>query len=134
MTIQQAVFVKEQGIPEILTLDEINDRATHVIAFSEDTAVGTARLDIGTGPGRIVATIARVAVLPEHRGTGLGKKMIFELEALGRRAGVQIFVLRPHDYLEPFYAGLGYGRLPDEDHVVAGHRLITMEKKVTVPI
>jgi predicted GNAT family N-acyltransferase len=131
MAIQEAVFVAEQGIPADLTLDATNSHAIHVLAMHADQPVGTARLDVGCRDCAGSGTIARVAVLPAHRKAGIGRRMVVELEDIGRRAGVTRFLLHPHVYLEGFYQALGYERTPDGDHVVAGHPLITMKKTAT---
>ncbi len=131
LKIQAAVFVTEQRIPRDATLDELNARSIHVLAFADQEPVATARMTIEED-GHI-ATIARVAVLASCRNFGLGRKMVEKLEMLGRKADVRTTILRPHFYLETFYNELGYERIDGGDHIVAEHRLITMQKEWPAP-
>lgn len=128
VSIQKRVFVTEQGIPLSTTADDNNDTAIHVLATDRGRGVGTARLNVSDTSGMRHGTIARVAVLPDYRGSGIGKRMVAELERIGEFARVETFWLCPHEYLEPFYANLGYQRVAEGDHRVAGHALITMRK------
>jgi len=124
--IQLAVFSKEQGIPRDTCLAE-NDNAHHVLAFEHDRAVATARLlELGGGVGEI----ARVAVIKEHRGAGLGHRLVRELETVARELGLRRLILHPHHYLEVFYAGHGYEKTDDAVEFVGGHELITMSKSL----
>jgi predicted GNAT family N-acyltransferase len=113
--IRVAVFVEEQGIPRHLELDEIDAHATHVLALTA--------AESGT------PVIARIAVLPSHRGRGIGVRIVTMLEDIARREGRSAAELSPHYYLEDFYGRLGYRRIPGED-AVAGHRLIRMRKEL----
>jgi predicted GNAT family N-acyltransferase len=124
--IRVAVFVEEQGIPRHLELDEIDAHATHVLALTaaeSGTPVGTGRVHAEGD----VAVIARIAVLPSHRGRGIGVRIVTMLEDIARREGRSAAELSPHYYLEDFYDRLGYRRIPGEESV-AGHRLIRMRK------
>lgn len=125
--IQLAVFFEEQGIAEALCHDG-NDDAWHVLALDGDQPVATARMRRGkAGEGEI----ARVAVLPSHRSAGIGRDLVLALEKIAAHEGLIGITLHPHDYLEPFYARLGYERLDDWADSVAGHELIRMRKRIT---
>ena len=96
LEIRRVVFIVEQDVPEDLERDGRDDEAVHVIAFSGDEPVGTARVLISEDTGKI----GRVAVLASHRGTGLGKAlinaMLDELRTLGvsnAKIGAQIHAL-----------------------------------------
>lgn len=123
-TIRDQVFIDEQGIPAELEHDELDAESLHVLAYRGPTAVATARLTLNTDKE---AVLARVAVLPECRGAGLGQVVVRKIEELGAAAGVRSISLHPHHYLERFYSELGY-------HTVSGamqvgeHRLIKMAK------
>jgi predicted GNAT family N-acyltransferase len=121
--IRVAVFVEEQGIPRELELDAIDATATHVLALADGEPVATGRVH-GDGP---TAVIARIAVLPGHRGRGIGARIVGMLEDLARQQSFETAELSPHYYLEDFYDRLGYRRIPGEESV-AGHRLIRMRK------
>jgi len=124
--IRVAVFVKEQGIPEELELDETDHHATHVLVYSDDTPVATGRLSADGETG----IIARIAVLPAYRGKELGRRVVTMLEKEAIRRGFAAVELSPHHYLERFYADLGYHRIPGTEEV-AGHRLIRMRKNLS---
>lgn len=124
--IQLAVFSDEQGIPRAACLAD-NENAYHMLAMDGGSAIATARLleqDAGVGE------IARVAVLPEYRGAGLGHLLVQALEAVAGELGLQRLILHPHHYLEPFYAGHGYARTGDAAEFIGGHELITMSKSL----
>ena len=122
--VRVAVFVEEQGIPRELELDELDAIASHVIVFDGETPVATGRVTIDNGQ----ATIARIAVLPEYRGQGIGVRIVGMLEERARQRSATVAELSPHYYLEDFYDRLGYRRVPGEEWV-AGHRLIKMRKE-----
>ena len=127
IAIQLAVFTDEQGIPRATCMED-NQCASHVLAFDGVEPVATARITCDKDD---VAEIARVAVLPSHRRTGIGRNMVVELEAMARHQGAREIVLHPHRYLEAFYARLGYTRQSDTIDMVGGHDLITMTKFIS---
>ncbi len=123
--IQLSVFSGEQGIPEA-ACHEGNDAACHVLALDGEKPVATARLTCGRdGEGEL----ARVAVLPGYRKGGIGRDLVIALEQIAVREGLHGIILRPHAYLESFYAALGYSRANDLVDVVGGCELITMHKR-----
>lgn len=122
--IQLEVFTGEQGIPRATCLEGNRD-AKHVLAYEGDRPVATARVIVGEDG---CAEIARVAVLPQHRGAGIGHKMVASLESLALQLDAQSITLHPHLYLESFYESLGYHRQGDDIDIVGGHQLITMTK------
>jgi len=125
--IRARVFEDEQGFPHELNVDGADQAASHVLALDEGVPVATARLTIvGAGQGKI----ARIAVLPSHRGMGLGKQLVRELEALGRRDGLNTFCMEPHAHLEGFYQALGYETVAGSLDL-ARHPLIRMKKEVS---
>ena len=123
--IRDHVFVEEQGIPYELEHDEHDSSSKHVLARCGDVPIATARLTI-MEDGE--AVLARVAVLPDYRKSGVGRLLIAKLEELGARERVKRITLHPHHYLERFYAELGYSRFGGEE-TVGPHRLIEMEKR-----
>ena len=54
--IRLAVFIKEQGVPEELELDEEDPLAWHAIAKLDGQAIGTARLQKDGKIGRMAVT------------------------------------------------------------------------------
>jgi predicted GNAT family N-acyltransferase len=119
------VFVREQGIPAELDLDGKDQQAHQVLVCSVGRGVATGRVLVSESGE---AVLARIAVLPDFRGHGLGRIVVRELEAIAVEAGATSFRLHPHDYLERFYRDLGYTTVEGVDSV-GGHRLITMSKR-----
>jgi predicted GNAT family N-acyltransferase len=126
MAIRRRVFVEEQGIPADLDEDGLDSSAVHVLVCDGKQPVATGRLVIDT---RNEGVLARIAVLPSHRGGGLGRRVVRELESLARRRGLTALSLQPHRYLERFYADLGYETVAGTS-IVGGHELITMRKSL----
>jgi predicted GNAT family N-acyltransferase len=127
--IRRQVFVEEQGIPAVLEYDDADSIATHVLAYQDNLAVATGRLLIGAdGQG----VLGRIAVLPAYRGCGLGGQIVRQLEAYAASNSVRRLLLHPHSYLETFYCALGYQTIPDSESSVGVHRLIAMEKWLTL--
>ena len=125
--IRVRVFEEEQGLPHEVNIDGVDQAASHVLVLDGEVPVATARLTI-VAEGR--GMIARIAVLPSHRGMGLGKQLVRELEALGRRDGLNTFCMEPHAHLEGFYQALGYEKVAGSLDL-AGHRLIRMKKEMS---
>ncbi len=74
-SIREQVFVQEQNVPLELEKDELDESATHVLAFLDGEAVGTGRIyqdDLNLS----VAKLGRVAVLPHARGNGVASAII----------------------------------------------------------
>ena len=108
----QAIRVKiletEQGFPHDVNIDGLDSSAIHVLMLDDNLPVATARLTVSAeGTGKI----ARIAVLPSHRGRGLGKRLIRRLESLARRKGLHALYVEPHAHLEPFFRRLGYNKV-----------------------
>ena len=124
--IRVRVFEEEQGFPHELNIDGVDQAASHVLVLDGEVPVATARLTIvAEGQGMI----ARIAVLPSHRGKGLGRHLVQELETMGRNDGLHTLCLEPHAHLEDFYHALGYEKIAGSVDV-AGYRLIRMRKEV----
>ena len=124
--IRVRVFEEEQGFPHEVNIDGVDRAASHVLVFVGEVPVATARLTVvAEGEGMI----ARIAVLPSHRGKGLGRHLVQELETMGRNDGLHTLCLEPHAHLEDFYHALGYKKVAGSVNV-AGYRLIKMRKEV----
>ena len=104
LEIRRVVFIVGQNVPEELERDGRDGDAIHLIAFHEDAPVGTARLLIDAGKGKI----GRVAVLDSVRGLGFGKAiMAAAVEAL-REEGVTEARLAAQTHALGFYEALGF--------------------------
>lgn len=104
LEIRRIVFIVGQDVPEHEERDGKDDQAIHLIAYDGDTPVGTARLLVEDGYGKI----GRVAVLAETRGKGLGKGiMLAALEEL-RAEGMATAKLAAQTHALGFYEALGF--------------------------
>ena len=112
--IRKRVFVDEQGVPEVMELDEHDPTAQHVLAYVNSQCVGTARLV--TLPGHI-GRIGRMAVLPAERGRGIGRQLLCALLELSKSQGITQLELHVQLSAIPFYEQLGFvaqGEVYDE--------------------
>jgi len=75
------VFVKEQGVPREIELDDDDEDAIHLLATIGPRAVGTARVVRHGG----AAKIGRMAVLKSYRRKGVGMKLLTRALAVARR-------------------------------------------------
>lgn len=103
--LRRVVFIEEQGVSQA---DEIDDRdadAIHLLAWVEGQALGSARLLLGEGYGKI----GRVCVLRAARGKGIGAALI--RAAVARFAqidGVTEVRLGAQTHALGFYQALGF--------------------------
>jgi len=117
------VFVHEQGIPPSEELDAYDDAAIHCIAYADGAPVGAGRLVMMEGYGKI----GRMAVLKEHRGKGIGARVLDALEREGVRRGISRFRLSAQLSARGFYERGGYTAIGEVyDDVGIPH--IDMEK------
>ncbi|GGY84845.1 GNAT family N-acetyltransferase [Marinobacter zhanjiangensis] len=103
--IRQTVFIDEQGVPPELEWDDTDEIADHFLAVLPDnTPVATARLFYTLDDS---AHIGRMAVLPEHRGRGLGEKLLRHLMAEAADQ-VKDLHLSAQEHAVPFYQRSGF--------------------------
>ena len=105
--IRLAVFVKEQGIPAELEIDDYDPIAEHALAFVDGQCVATARVYLDQqGPSK--AKIGRMAVLKDFRGQGIGTALLGESIRAGMMRGASVFELHAQQSAVPFYAKLQF--------------------------
>ncbi len=114
------VFVEEQHVPIEEEVDAFDDRpgarddVVQVLLRLDGAPAATARLLLGHrvphdgAAGDGYPHIGRVAVLAEHRGTGLGRVVMEALHAEARRRGERGITLSAQIHAIPFYERLGY--------------------------
>lgn len=104
LEIRARVFIEEQNVPEAEERDGRDGEALHLIAFAHGTPVGTARILIQEGLGKI----GRVAVLANHRRTGLGKALIRAALDQIKAEGLARAKLGAQTHAIGFYESLGF--------------------------
>lgn len=125
--IRRDVFVDEQGVPEAVEIDGLDDQAMHVLALvDDDEPVGTARIRYKSED---VVKPERVAVRSDYRGRGIGKQLMVAVEDEARDAAVSTLLIHAQTRVEPFYSALGYERISDEFDE-AGIPHVKMEKRL----
>lgn len=100
--IRELVFVREQGVPLELEMDDQDTHCDHALAFAEDgLAVGTGRL-LPDGH------IGRMAVLEAWRGKGVGALLLQALIEQARQRHHVSVRLNAQAYAAGFYRRYGF--------------------------
>ena len=105
--IRKEVFVEEQGVPladEYDEFDKLHGQCDHVLVYYDEQAVGTGRLRVVDGLGKL----ERICILKSYRKYGLGKKIIQTLEEIAKEKGIAKVKLHGQTHAEEFYKKLGY--------------------------
>jgi predicted GNAT family N-acyltransferase len=100
--IRETVFIKEQGVPQELEWDGLDEHAYHVVALAAD---GT---PIGTGRLLQDSQIGRVAVLKEWRRRGVGKALLDMLLVVANKMGYEEVKLHAQVRVLDFYLRRGF--------------------------
>jgi acetyltransferase, GNAT family len=126
------VFVNEQNVPIELELDEKDnsEHTIHIGYFNVDELIGVARL---IDMDKEVIHIGRVAIDKNHRGEGIGHKLILGCEDIAKKVLNRDFniELSAQVYVETFYKKLGYNRINNNIYIDAGIEHIDMRKTIT---
>ena len=99
--IRSTVFIKEQHVPEELEWDEFDKSSTHILAYYDNKAVGTARL-LEDGH------IGRMAVLKAYRNRNIGKNMLKYLISLAQEKSIKNIELSAQEHATEFYKKYGF--------------------------
>jgi predicted GNAT family N-acyltransferase len=122
--IRRRVFIEEQQVPEEIELDADDARAFHALATVGKDAIGCGRM-LDPGDGEV--KIGRMAVLPEFRGTGVGRDILRFLMKSARERGLRKAILHAQLSAQGFYLKEGFMPLGDVfDEAGIAHR--KMEK------
>ena len=100
--VRRQVFIIEQKIPESEEWDDADENSSHVLAFSEKRDV------VGTGRLEPTGKIARLAVLGEYRGQGVGSAMLIRLIEEARQRGFDQVYLHAQTHALNFYKKFGF--------------------------
>jgi predicted GNAT family N-acyltransferase len=120
LALRHQVFVVEQGVPVPEEIDEHDATALHVVAVRDGEVIGTCRVVVDRGVGKL----GRMAVRQDARGAGIGSRL---LDAAEDAAGVRRMILAAQVAAEPFYAAHGYGAV-GAHFEEAGIEHVRMEK------
>ncbi|MEU1210242.1 GNAT family N-acetyltransferase [Nocardia sp. NPDC005825] len=120
------VFVAEQGVPEEIEIDELDEVADHFLGLLDGRPAGAGRLIVRDGIG----ILGRLAVLAETRGTGLGAALVRAIEERARARGLVAIELHSQTHATGFYEKLGYRRF-GEIGMDAGIPHIWMRRSLT---
>ena len=118
--VRQEVFIREQGVPAELEIDEFDPCAAHALAQLNGRCIGTGRLvDLGNRQ----AQIGRMAVLAPFRNQGVGRQILESLVLLARSQGAESIVLHSQVSAIPFYEKLHFqAQGPTYDEAGIVHR------------
>lgn len=104
--LRMEVFVREQGVPAEIEMDEFDPICRHVVAFNRlGQAVATGRL-LTDAPG--VARVGRMAVDRAVRGSRVGRLVLDHLVETARQRGDSAVVLHAQCHAQSFYARAGF--------------------------
>ena len=129
LKIRNEVFVKEQGVPYALEVENPVEEAAavHFVYFDDGgKALATVRLLVNA-EDRTLALVQRMAVIKEARGQGIAAQLLTYLTDFAREHGVQTLILHAQLSARGFYDKAGFlseGEVFEE----AGIRHITMKK------
>lgn len=121
------VLENEQGFAHNVNLDGLDESSIHMLILDGAFPVGTARL---TKLNDKTGIIARIALLKSHRGRGLGKHLIHQLEVEAWQLGLSTLYIEPLYRLKPFFQSIGYRQVRDFGKE-GEHHIIQMVKVVT---
>ncbi len=100
--VREAVFMREQGVPEELEWDGLDAGCRHALALSlQGDAIGCGRL-LPDGH------IGRIAVLPQWRRRKVGTAILQALLDEARARGMREVVVDAQTQALPFYHGFGF--------------------------
>ncbi len=124
------VFVKEQGVPSEIELDEYDESPSacrHYIVESGGATIAAGRYRTYE-PG--IAKLQRIAVLKQFRGAGVGSFLLRAMEDEAKEEGYYVAILDAQCSAEAFYRRLGYENVSSETFLDAGIPHVRMRKNL----
>ncbi len=123
MRIRIRVFVREQGVPAEIELDDEDKRALHLLASFGGSAVGTARIVMRAGQ----AKIGRMAVLKSYRRKKVGKNLLRRAVITAKKQGARKIYLHAQVAVLGFYELAGFRCVgPVFDEAGIAHRKMVL--------
>lgn len=123
--VRHTVFVKEQGVPPEIEIDELENEAIHFVGYEDNLPISAGRIRFVDDYGKL----ERVCVLKEFRGYSYGKQIITKMEQTIAAKGKNKAKLNAQTHAEAFYESLGYKTISDE-FMDAGIPHVTMIKEL----
>ncbi|MEK4384910.1 GNAT family N-acetyltransferase [Solibacillus sp. FSL W7-1464] len=124
--LRKEVFVKEQGVPLSLEIDDYDETAVHFLVNEGENSIATARLRVVEPK---VGKVERVCVLNNYRGKRLGALIMEAVEQYAKNATFEKLKLNAQSYAIPFYEKLDY-IVTSPEFMDAGIPHRAMEKKI----
>ena len=125
LALRERVFCGEQGVELAAERDGLDDRALHVVSVRDGRVLGTCRVLVSDGVGRL----GRMAVEPDARGRGIGAELLAEGERAARAAGAERMRLHAQTAARSLYARAGYQQV-GEEFLEEGITHVTMEREL----
>ncbi len=100
--VRRQVFIIEQKVPESDEWDDADENSSYVLVYSEKRDV------VGTGRIEANGKIARLAVIAEYRGQGVGSAMLTRLVEEAREKGFSQVFLHAQTHALKFYKKFGF--------------------------
>ena len=125
LALREQVFCVEQGVTLEADQDGLDDLAIQVVAVEAGRVIGTCRVLVEGGVGRL----GRMAVEAGSRGRGLGAAILAAAERSARDTGAREMRLHAQRYVEHLYAAAGYTPY-GEPFVDEGIPHVAMEKRL----
>ena len=104
------VFQEEQKVPAELEFDGLDESSLQLLAYLDRKAVGTARI---REVEKQTAKIERLAVLPEARGNGIGRKIMETALKIASDRHYITVVVNAQEYIKKLYQRLGFEQIGD---------------------
>jgi predicted GNAT family N-acyltransferase len=101
LSIRGKVFIEEQQVAEEIERDDKDDIATHFLLTHNDIALACGRM---LPDGKV----GRLAVLKEHRGQGLGRRLLDYIINHARLHGMNRLYLHAQAHAADFYLDAGF--------------------------
>ena len=125
LALREQVFCVEQGVELAADRDGLDDQAIQIVAVEDERVIGTCRVLVDDGIGRL----GRMAVDARSRGRGLGTEILAAAERSALDAGARLMRLHAQRYVEDLYAATGYTPY-GEPFVEEGIPHVAMEKRL----
>jgi predicted GNAT family N-acyltransferase len=129
--IRERVFIREQACPPELEWDAFEDSSIHYLGLLEGVPVAVARRRQSVFEGQDVAKLERFAVLPEYRGRGFGREMVWRVIDDALAEGYATLLIHAQKHLEEYYAEFGFRVVGDPfDEAGIPHIRMLLDRRV----